>query len=248
MTSPERIAAGEDIVRTARSLFSRRLTHGRTGNLSVRVRQGILVTPTGSSLGTVTVEQLSLVDARGRHLDGLPPSKEAALHAAVLRARPRARAVVHTHSTHAAAVSCLAGLDPDNALPPLTAYFAMRVGRLPLLPYYAPGDRRLARAAEEAARLGPAVLLRNHGPLVAGTSLATALDALEELEETARLFLLLKGMPTRPLTDAEQAALTPPAQRAGRTGRPDAPRTARGSTLTTAPERRKRTHRARQEQ
>ncbi|WP_324901121.1 3-oxo-tetronate 4-phosphate decarboxylase [Streptomyces sp. CB01201] len=229
MTSPERIAAGEDIVRTARSLFSRRLTHGRTGNLSVRVRQGILVTPTGSSLGTVTVEQLSLVDARGRHLDGPPPSKEAALHAAVLRARPRARAVVHTHSTHAAAVSCLAGLDPDNALPPLTAYFAMRVGRLPLLPYYAPGDRRLARAAEEAARLGPAVLLRNHGPLVAGTSLATALDALEELEETARLFLLLKGMPTRPLTDAEQAALTPPAQRAARRSAPP-PR--EGSELT----------------
>ncbi|MFK0177250.1 3-oxo-tetronate 4-phosphate decarboxylase [Streptomyces xanthochromogenes] len=211
MTRSERTAAGEDIVRTARSLFSRRLTHGRTGNLSVRIPQGILVTPTGSSLGTVTVGRLSLIDAQGRHLDGPPPSKEAALHAAVLRARPTAGAVVHTHSTHAAAVSCLAELDPESTLPPLTAYFALRVGRLPLLPYYAPGDGRLADAAERAARLGHAVLLRNHGPVVAGRDLATALDALEELEETARLFLLLRGMATRPLTEAEQAALTPPA-------------------------------------
>ncbi|GHB37006.1 class II aldolase [Streptomyces xanthochromogenes] len=211
MTCSERTAAGEDIVRTARSLFSRRLTHGRTGNLSVCIPQGILVTPTGSSFGTVTVGQLSLIDAQGRHLDGPPPSKEAALHAAVLRARPTARAVVHTHSTHAAAVSCLAELDPESALPPLTAYFALRVGRLPLLPYYAPGDGHLADAAEQAARFGHAVLLRNHGPVVAGRDLATALDALEELEETARLFLLLRGMPTRPLTEAEQAALTPPA-------------------------------------
>ncbi|MEU6049079.1 3-oxo-tetronate 4-phosphate decarboxylase [Streptomyces xanthochromogenes] len=211
MTRSERTAAGEDIVRTARSLFSRRLTHGRTGNLSVRIPQGILVTPTGSSLGTVTVGRLSLIDAQGRHLDGPTPSKEAALHAAVLRARPTAGAVVHTHSTHAAAVSCLAELDPESTLPPLTAYFALRVGRLPLLPYYAPGDGRLADAAERAARLGHAVLLRNHGPVVAGRDLATALDALEELEETARLFLLLRGMATRPLTEAEQAALTPPA-------------------------------------
>ncbi|MFF3978011.1 3-oxo-tetronate 4-phosphate decarboxylase [Streptomyces sp. NPDC001828] len=211
MTSAERAAAGEDIVRTARSLFSRGLTHGSTGNLSVRIPQGILVTPTGSSLGTVTVGRLSLVDTGGRHLDGPPPSKEAVLHAAVLRARPTARAVVHTHSTHAAAVSCLAGLDPENVLPPLTAYFAMRIGRLPLLPYFAPGDQRLAEAAGAAARTGHAALLRNHGPLVAGSSLATAMDALEELEETARLFLLLRGLPTRPLTEAEQADLTPPA-------------------------------------
>ncbi|MFJ5072873.1 3-oxo-tetronate 4-phosphate decarboxylase [Kitasatospora sp. NPDC088556] len=207
-TGPSRTAAGEELVRTARSLFSRGLTHGSTGNLSVRTPEGILVTPTGSSLGTVTVDQLSLADEYGRHVDGPPPSKEAFLHAAVLRARPDAQAVVHTHSTHAAAVSCLTGLDPEDALPPLTAYFAMRIGQLPVLPYHAPGDRGLEEVAEETAGRRHAMLLSNHGPVVAGAALATAMDALEELEETARLFLLLRGLPTRPLTGAERAALT----------------------------------------
>ncbi|MEV4082603.1 class II aldolase/adducin family protein, partial [Nonomuraea fuscirosea] len=113
-----------EIIAAARSLFQRGLTHGSTGNLSVRVGEHLLVTPTGSSLGTVEADELSLIDtAAGAHVSGPRPSKEAFLHAAMLRARPEANAVVHTHSTYAAAVSCLDGLDPDDALPPLTAYF-----------------------------------------------------------------------------------------------------------------------------
>lgn len=200
----------DELVAVARSIFDRGLTHARTGNVSIRHGDDILVTPTGVSLGAVTADSLSLIDTRGRHLDGPKPTKEAFLHAALLRARPGAGAVVHTHSTHAAAVSCLDGLDPADALPPLTAYFAMRVGRLPLLPYFAPGDTGLEPAAETAARDHPALLLRNHGPIVAGKDPATALDALEELEETAKLFLLLRGSRTRPLTPQQRDALTSP--------------------------------------
>jgi len=167
-------AAREQIIGAARSIFSRSLTHGSTGNISVRVDDRILVTPTGSSLGTVSVDELSVIDLTGRHLDGAKPSKEAFLHAAVLRARPTATAVVHTHSTHAAAVSCMDGLDAGNALPPLTAYFAMRIGKLPLLPYHAPGDDSLETIAETAARDHLALLLSNHGPVVAGSSLSAA--------------------------------------------------------------------------
>jgi len=202
-------AAREAIVATARSIFERSLTHGSTGNISVRVGDRILVTPTGSSLGTVGTDELSVIDLHGRHLDGARPSKEAFLHAAVLRARPSATAVVHTHSTYSAAVSCLAGLDPADALPPLTAYFAMRIGRLPLLPYHAPGDDSLELLAESTAKDNLALLLSNHGPVVAGSTLGGALDALEELEETAKLFLLLHGHSTRPLTPAQVAELAP---------------------------------------
>ncbi|PSM40381.1 aldolase [Streptomyces dioscori] len=201
--------AADDIVRAARSVFTRGLTHGRTGNISVRTAGGILVTPTGSSLGTVVAGDLSLIDDRGVHLSGPKPSKEAFLHAAVLRARPSAHAVVHTHSLYSAAVSCLSGLDTDNVLPPLTAYYAMRVGRLPLLPYHAPGDTGLRDLAEATAVRRHAMLLSNHGPVVAGTSLAEALDALEELEETAKLYFVLRGLPVNPLTDEQAAALAP---------------------------------------
>lgn len=197
--------ARRDIVAAARSVFTRSLTHGSTGNLSVRVGNRIIVTPTGSSLGTVEIEDLSVIDIDGEHMKGPKPSKEAFLHALMYRARPDATAVAHTHSTYAAAVSCMDGLDPFDALPPLTAYFAMRVGRLPLLPYHPPGDPSLQVIAEAVAKDHAALLLSNHGPVVAGASLGAALDALEELEETAKLFLLLQGLPTRPLT-ADQVA------------------------------------------
>ncbi|GAA0977583.1 aldolase [Acrocarpospora macrocephala] len=187
------------------SLFGRRLTHGRTGNISARVDGGFLVTPTGGSLGEISAGHLSLVDLAGGHLAGPRPSKEAFLHAALYRARPDAGAVVHLHSTYSVAVSCLDGLDPADALPPLTAYYVMRVGRLPLLPYHAPGDSALGPLAERAARTAHALLLANHGPIVAGPDLAGAADIAEELEETARLWLLLHDRPTRPLT-ADQAA------------------------------------------
>ncbi len=204
----------ERVIAAARSLYDRGLTHGRTGNISVRQGEQILVTPTGACLGTVRPGDLSVLDADGNHLAGPPPSKEAFFHAIVLRQRPSDNAVVHTHSTYSAAVSCLDGLDPDDAIPPLTAYFAMRVGRLPLLPYHPPGDPGISEPIARAAVGHPALLLANHGPVVAGTSLDTALDTLEELEHTAEIFLLLRGLPTRPLTDRRRDALhSPPARR-----------------------------------
>lgn len=197
------------VIRAARSLFTRGLTHGSTGNISVRTPIGILVTPTGSSLGTVEADELALIDDHGIHVSGPKPSKEAFLHAAVLGARPSAHAVVHTHSSYSAAVSCMSGLDPDNALPALTAYYAMRIGRLPLLPYHAPGDATLRDLARATARKRHAMLLSHHGPLVAGPTLAAAMDALEELEETAKLFIVLRGFPFTPLTNEQVAALDP---------------------------------------
>ncbi|MFJ2158054.1 3-oxo-tetronate 4-phosphate decarboxylase [Streptomyces sp. NPDC087856] len=199
------------IMTTARSLFTRGLTHGSTGNLSVRLADGsLLLTPTGSSLGTVQETELSRTDLNGRHLEGPRPTKEAFLHAAFYRARPGAHAVVHLHSPHAAAVSCLDGVNVANALPPLTAYYAMRVGTLPLLPYHAPGDSSLEPLAERTARAHHALLLANHGPVVAGADMEAATDAIEELEATARLHLLLQGHATRPLTPEQAAALAPP--------------------------------------
>jgi len=195
------------LVRLGASLVARRYTHGRTGNLSVRLGDDLLVTPTGVSLGALTEDELSRVALDGTHLDGPGPSKEAFLHAAMYRARPADGAVVHLHSTYSVAVSCLAGVPEDDVLPPLTAYYVMRVGRLPLLPYHAPGDQALEPLAEGAARDHHALLLANHGPVVAAGDLDQAADAVEELEETARLFLLLRGSPTRPLTPEQAEAL-----------------------------------------
>jgi ribulose-5-phosphate 4-epimerase/fuculose-1-phosphate aldolase len=189
------------IVELGASLFARRLTFGRTGNISVRTGDTVLLTPTGASLGTLDADALSVIDAAGHHVDGPKPSS------AVYRARPDAGAVVHLHSTYSVAVSCLADVDPADALPPLTAYYVMRVGRLPLLPYHAPGDDTLEPLAEATARTDHAFLLANHGPVVAGVDLAAAADAVEELEETARLHLLLQGHRTRPLTPDQVAAL-----------------------------------------
>ncbi|OZC42527.1 aldolase [Rhodococcus sp. WWJCD1] len=190
------------------SFFTRSLTFGRTGNLSAIDDDGtILMTPTGVSLGELTVEGLARVDMEGNHLAGGKPTKEAFLHLVMYRARPAARAVVHTHSTYSVAVSCLADTSPHNAIAPLTAYYAMRVGELPLLPYHAPGDAALGPLAEKAAVDHHALLLANHGPVVAGSDLASAADALEELEETAKLHLLLHGRETSPVTQDEVARL-----------------------------------------
>ncbi|MDX8141686.1 3-oxo-tetronate 4-phosphate decarboxylase [Lentzea sp. BCCO 10_0061] len=201
------MTSGEQIAALGASMFARGLTFGRTGNISVREGDRVLVTPTGASLGALDPGGLSVIDAAGNHLDGPKPSKEAFLHAAVYRARPTAGAVVHLHSTHSVAVSCLDGLDPADVLPPLTAYYVMRVGRVPLLPYHAPGDASLGPLAERTARDHLAFLLANHGPVVAGGDLSAAADAIEELEETARLFLLLHGHRTRPLDSEQVAAL-----------------------------------------
>lgn len=191
--------AADAVVACSRAIAERRLSHGSTGNVSARVGDRLLVTRTGAALGDVGLGDLSVLDLAGRHLDGPPPTKEAVLHAAIYRARPDAGGVVHTHSTHAAAVSCLADTDPASALPPLTAYFVMRVGRLPLLPFFAPGDPAIEAAALDAARLNAALLLRNHGPIAAGDSPQSALDVIEEIEETARVFLLLHDRAVSPV-------------------------------------------------
>jgi ribulose-5-phosphate 4-epimerase/fuculose-1-phosphate aldolase len=198
----------EDIVRAGASLFNRGLTHGSTGNISIALPDGgWLMTPTGSSLGTLDPARLSKLDATGRLIEGDKPTKEAFLHTTMYGARPGSGAVVHLHSTHSVAVSCLDGIDHANCLPPITAYYAMRIGRLPLVPYYPPGDETLAEAVGALAGKHHAVLLANHGPVVAGTSLSAAQDAIEELEETAKLFLLLRGERLRLLTDAQVAEL-----------------------------------------
>jgi ribulose-5-phosphate 4-epimerase/fuculose-1-phosphate aldolase len=207
-------AAAEDIATLGASIFARGLTPGRTGNLSCRIGDEIVVTPTGASLGSLDPCQLAIIDLEGRPIRGAQPSKEAGMHAALYRARPTAQGIVHLHSTHAVAVSCLADLDERSALPPLTAYFAMRVGRLPLVPYFAPGDPALSIAVEELAREHHAMLLANHGSVVAADDLLSAADAAEEIEETARLRLLLGDSPTRPLTSVQLSALAQRKERA----------------------------------
>jgi ribulose-5-phosphate 4-epimerase/fuculose-1-phosphate aldolase len=200
-------AMREQIAFYAKSLFDRGLTAGSTGNISVRLDDGWLMTPTGSSMGTIDPARISRLDREGRHVSGDPPTKEAFLHRVMYESRPSARAVVHLHSTHCVAVSCLCDLDPDDVLPPLTAYYVMRVRRLPLVPYYPPGDEALAQAVAERTKNAHAVLLANHGPVVAGLDLAEAVYATEELEETAKLYLLLQGHKTRPLTCEETTEL-----------------------------------------
>jgi ribulose-5-phosphate 4-epimerase/fuculose-1-phosphate aldolase len=169
----------------------------------------MLVTPTNASLGELRTDDLAMVSDTGEHLSGARPSKEAFLHLAMYRARPQDHAAVHLHSPYATALSCLDDLEDHDVLPPLTAYFVMRVGRLVRLPYFAPGDQGLAEAAQEAAASTRGPLLANHGPIVSAPSLAQAVDAVEEVEETARLFFLLQGHATRPLQAAEVARLFP---------------------------------------
>ncbi|MGE0556992.1 MAG: 3-oxo-tetronate 4-phosphate decarboxylase [Burkholderiales bacterium] len=197
----------EDIAALGRSLYERGLTHGSTGNISARCDDGWLLTPTGSSLGNLDPARISLLDWNGKLLSGDAPSKENFLHLAMYRERPQDSAVIHLHSTHSVAVSVLADTDPADALPPLTAYYAMRIGTLPMVPYHAPGDPALAEAVRKLASRHHAVLLANHGPVVGGRSISAAADAIEELEATARLHLLLRGEKVRPLDAAQVADL-----------------------------------------
>jgi len=203
----EEMRLREEICELGRSIFQRGLTHGSTGNISARCAGGWLLTPTGSNLGRLDPASLSKLDWSGRLLSGDTPSKESFLHLAMYQERQRNGAVIHLHATHSVAVSVLEGLDPNDLLPPLTAYYIMRIGRLPLVPYYAPGDAGLAEAVRGYARRHHALLLANHGPVVAGSSLAAAADAIEELEATAKLYLLLQGQRVRPLTPAQLADL-----------------------------------------
>jgi 3-dehydro-4-phosphotetronate decarboxylase len=199
--------ARESLVATGKSMFERRLTFGSSGNISVKTGDGWLMSPTNVSLGALDPARLSRLDASGKHVAGDAPTKESFLHLAMYRERASAGAVVHLHSTHSVAVSCLDGIDPEDVLPPITAYYVMRVGKLPLIPYFAPGDPTLGEAVGKVAARHSAVLLANHGPVVAGSSLDAAVNAIEELEETARLYLLLRGRPTRYLTPEQVADL-----------------------------------------
>ena len=190
------------------SLFNRGLTHGSTGNISVALPDGgWLMTPTGSSLGTLDPARLSKLDSSGKLVGGDAPTKEAFLNTTMYDKRPKSGAVVHLHSTHSVAVSCLDGVDHSNCLPPITAYYVMRIGTLPLVPYFPPGDATLADAVGKLAGKHHAMLLANHGPVVAGSSLSAAQDAIEELEETARLFLMLRHEKLNLLTPAQIAEL-----------------------------------------
>jgi ribulose-5-phosphate 4-epimerase/fuculose-1-phosphate aldolase len=199
--------AREQLAAYGKSMFERRLTFGSSGNISVKSGDGWLMSPTNVSLGALDPARLSQLDSSGKHTAGDAPTKESFLHLAMYRERASAGAVVHLHSTHSVAVSCLDGIDPEDVLPPITAYYVMRVGKLPLIPYYAPGDPTLADAVGRLAAKHSAVLLANHGPVVAGSSLSAAVNAIEELEETARLYLLLHGRPTRYLTPEQVADL-----------------------------------------
>ena len=195
----------DEICELGRSMFERGLTHGSTGNISARCAEGWLLTPTGSNLGRLDPARLSKLDWNGNLLAGDAPSKESFLHLAMYQERARNGAVIHLHATHSVAVSVLEGLDPSDLLPPLTAYYVMRIGTLPLVPYYAPGDLALSEAVRGYARRHHALLLANHGPVVGGVSLAAAADAVEELEATAKLYLLLQGQRVRALTPAQIA-------------------------------------------
>ena len=190
----------EAICEIGASIFERGLTAGSSGNISVRVADGWLMTPTNASLGRPLSSSFDSRAGSSRPIGGDAPTKESFLHRVMYEERGDTGAVVHLHSTHSVAVSCLSDVDPHDVLPPITAYYVMRVGRLPLVPYFRPGDLALAEAVRDFAGKHHAVLLANHGPVVAGSSLDAAVNAVEELEETAKLYLLLRGAKTRFLT------------------------------------------------
>jgi ribulose-5-phosphate 4-epimerase/fuculose-1-phosphate aldolase len=198
----------EEICRLGRSLFDRGLTPGSSGNISVRCNDGgWLVTPTNASLGGLDPAKLSRLDADGRLLSGDAPTKEVPLHTALYATRSAAQAVVHLHSTHSVALSMLPEIDPRAVLPPMTPYYLIKCGATALVPYYRPGDPAVADAIRGLAGQHSSVLLANHGPVVSGDSLEAAVFAIEELEETAKLYLLLRGLNPRYLTPAQVADL-----------------------------------------
>ncbi|MCI4665965.1 MAG: aldolase [Neomegalonema sp.] len=192
----------------AKSMFDRGLTGGSTGNISARTSDGgLLVSPTGSSFGRLDPGRLSRFDAAGRHIGGDKPTKEMPLHSAFYDTRSSAGAVVHLHSCHAVALSLTPDADEDCFLPPLTPYGVMKLGKVKLLPYFRPGDPAMGEAVRGLAGKRSAVMLANHGPVVAGKDIEAACNAIEELEDTARLALLTRGMAPRMLTSAQLADL-----------------------------------------
>ncbi|MDE0590404.1 aldolase [Halocynthiibacter sp. C4] len=199
----------EEICLIAKSLFDRGLTAGASGNISARTEDGgLLVSPTGSSFGRLDPARLSRFDDKLNHIGGDKPTKEMPLHSAFYDTRgDKAGAIVHLHSCHSVALSVLPDVDPDNMLPPITAYGVMRLGKVALLPYFMPGDPAMGGAIRGLAGKRSAVVLAHHGPVVAGKTLEAAAYAMEELEETAKLTLMTRGMTPNLLTDAQVQGL-----------------------------------------
>ncbi|MGQ7846724.1 3-oxo-tetronate 4-phosphate decarboxylase [Granulosicoccus sp. 3-233] len=194
----------EQICLLARSMFDRGLTGGSTGNISARTEDGgLLVSPTGTSFGRLDPARLSRFDAAGKHIEGDKPTKEMPLHSAFYDTRSTAGAVVHLHSCHSVALSMMPDVDEDNFLPPLTPYGIMKLGRVKLLPFFLPGDPGMGEAVRGLAGKRTAVMLANHGPVVAGKDIEAACNAIEELEDTARLAMLTRGMNPRALTEIQ---------------------------------------------
>ena len=198
----------EMICLLAKSMFDRGLTGGSTGNISARTEDGgLLVSPTGTSFGRLDPGRLSRFDANGQHIDGDAPTKEMPLHTAFYDTRSSAGAVVHLHSCHAVALSMMPDADTDNFLPPLTPYGIMKLGKVKLLPFFLPGDPTMGDAVRGLAGKRSAVMLANHGPVVAGKDIEAACNAIEELEDTARLAMLTRGLSPQMLTEAEVKAV-----------------------------------------
>ena len=198
----------EMICLLAKSMFDRGLTGGSTGNISARTEDGgLLVSPTGTSFGRLDPGRLSRFDANGQHIDGDAPTKEMPLHSAFYDTRSSAGAVVHLHSCHAVALSMMPDADTDNFLPPLTPYGIMKLGKVKLLPFFLPGDPAMGDAVRGLAGKRSAVMLANHGPVVAGKDIEAACNAIEELEDTARLAMLTRGLSPQMLTEAEVKAV-----------------------------------------
>ena len=201
-------ALRELICTLAASMFNRGLTGGSTGNISARTSDGgLLVSPTGTSFGRLDPARLSRFDASGRLIDGDPPTKEMPLHSAFYETRSTAGAVVHLHACHSVAWSMMPDADEDNFLPPLTPYAIMKLGRVKLLPFFMPGDPAMGDAVRGLAGKRSAVMLANHGPVVAGKDVEAACNAIEELEDTARLAMMMRGTDARMLTQEQVSGL-----------------------------------------
>ncbi|MFM1604791.1 MAG: aldolase [Porticoccaceae bacterium] len=191
----------DQICELAMSLFDRGLTGGSTGNISARTDDGgLLVSPTGTSFGRLNPGRLSRFDSNFNLIDGDPPTKEMPLHRAFYETRSTAGAVVHLHSCHYVALSIMPDVDVDNFLPPLTPYGLIKLGKVQLLPFFLPGDPAMGDAIRSLAGKRSAVMLANHGPVVAGKDVEAACNAIEELEDTARLAILTRGLNPRALT------------------------------------------------
>lgn len=193
--------AKEKLVSFAKSIFDRGLTSGASANMSVRIENAWVMTPTNTCFGFLNIDELSVVGLDGTLLKGMPPSKEFRLHKAMYDQRPNDRCIIHLHSTYATALSCVSAADTSNVVPTYTPYLTMRLGPIAMVPYFAPGDDALADAVGEVAAQHPGIIMANHGPIVSADTVESCVYGMEELEESCKLALLLKGLDANKLTD-----------------------------------------------